>query len=69
MAIHPIAVTFKGTKYVGEYEVAEDLGRVLFENRIKTGVLRGHDAELLARIFLIESRGCVFNCEARKAVT
>lgn len=54
MAIRPITVTFKGKKYVGEYAVAEDLVRVLFENRIKTGVLRGQDAELLARIFLIE---------------
>lgn len=54
MTIRPIAVTIKGNKYVGKYEVAEDLVRVLFENRIKTGVLRGQDAELLARIFLIE---------------
>ena len=54
MAMCSIAVTFRGKKYVGEYEVTEDIVRVLFEDRIKTGVLRGRDPELLARIFFIE---------------
>ena len=64
MAICQIAVTFRGKKYLGEYEIAEGVLRVMFEARIKTGVLRGRDAELLARIFLIE---LVSEAEAAKA--
>ena len=66
MAICSIAVSFQGKKYVGEYEVAEGILRVLFEDRIKTGVLRGRDAELLARIFLIE---LISEAQAAKAST
>ena len=64
MAVCLMTVTFRGKQYVGEYEIAEDIVRVLFEDRIKTGVLRGRDPELLARIFLIE---LVSQAEAAKA--
>jgi hypothetical protein len=49
-----IAVTFKGKKYTGEYEIAGRLIRVFFDGQSRVALMKGCDAELLARIIFIE---------------
>jgi hypothetical protein len=49
-----IAVTFKGKKYTGEYEISGGLIRVFFDGRSRVALVKGPDAELLARIIFIE---------------
>jgi hypothetical protein len=49
-----VTVNYKGEEYGGEYELAGPVVRVFFKGGSKTGILRGSDAELLARILLID---------------
>jgi len=49
-----VTVTYQGDEYSGECELAGRVVRVFFKGESKTGILRGSDAELLARILLID---------------
>jgi hypothetical protein len=49
-----VTVTYQGEEYGGEYELAGRVVRVFFKGGSKTGILTGPDAELLARILLID---------------
>jgi hypothetical protein len=49
-----VTVSFKGRKYVGEYEAAGRALRVFFEGKSKMGMIKGSNAEFFARLLLIE---------------
>jgi len=49
-----VTVSFRGEKYVGEYETASRILRVFFEGKSKTGAIRSSNPEFSARLLLIE---------------
>ena len=50
----PIAVNFRGKKYVGEYQVAGRTLHVSYQGETKMGIMSGSDVAFAARILFIE---------------
>jgi hypothetical protein len=61
----PIAVTFRGKKYIGEYEIAGRTLRVFYQGETKMGTMSGCDVALRSAhsVYRIGESNRKLNCE------